>query len=103
VSLPSSLHRPNLYVRLTLAYDGLGLLAGWVFVARDRRLAISRHRYSGGPQEIPRRVLCAYCDLGGSAKQYEEPLSLAERERPRIPFACGERVLATLTTQAYAI
>jgi hypothetical protein len=29
-------------------------------------------RYSGGPQKIPRRELCAYYDLGGEGVAYHD-------------------------------
>jgi hypothetical protein len=42
------------------------------FLSEYRGLPYHDSRYSGGPQKIPRRVLCAYYDLGGEGVAYHD-------------------------------
>ncbi len=42
------------------------------FLSRYKGLPFQDSRYSGGPQKIPGKVLCAYYDLGGEGVAYHD-------------------------------
>jgi len=42
------------------------------FVSQYKGLPYQDTRYSGGPQKIPGKVLCAYYDLGGEGVAYHD-------------------------------
>ena len=59
----------------------LCLVAAWIlsstafsqsFLGQYKGLPYQDSRYSGGPQKIPGKVLCAYYDLGGEGVAYHD-------------------------------